>query len=239
MTKRVEQKDKFIWELHAHTSPVSRCSEVSPEECVAAYAVLPYDGIVLTNHFEPSLLQRFKTAAGCAEWYLADFKRAEKAGRQYGIHVLLGMEIRFSENNNDYLVYGRIDRQYVERAFAFLDRGLHAFYQAMHQEDVLIVQAHPFRDGMERAALQDIDGIEAFNMHPNHNSRVAVASRYATEYDLLITAGTDFHHPGHQGLGGTLFPENPRDGAALVQLLRERRYAFLIGGRMTEPYEDK
>ena len=236
MEQSSAQKDAFLWELHAHTLPVSRCSEVSPKDCAAAYAALSYDGLVITNHFEPSLLDRFQSAEECAAWYMEDFIRAREEGARLGLRVLLGMEIRFTENQNDYLVYG-IDRRFVERAFSFLDQGLHAFYQAVHQENMLVLQAHPFRDGMVRAEIRDLDGIEAFNMHPNHNSRVAVASRYAKERDLLITAGTDFHHLGHQGLGGVLFPENPKNETDLVRLLRKRDYAFFIGGRRTEPYE--
>jgi hypothetical protein len=231
------QKNNFIWELHAHTSPVSNCSEVSPEECVKAYAELNYDGIVITNHFTPDLLTRFKNAGECASWYMEDFKNAEEAGKKYGIKVVLGMEIRFTDNINDYLVHG-IDESFVERAYDFLDKGLHTFYQAMHSNDILILQAHPFRDKMVRADLCDLDGIEAFNMHPGHNSRIGFASKYAKEHDLLITAGTDFHHPGHQGMGATVFCENPDSGADLVRLLRERKYSFLIGGRILKPYDE-
>ena len=38
-------------ELHAHTKPVSGCSEVLPEEMVRIYNGKGYDGVVITNHF--------------------------------------------------------------------------------------------------------------------------------------------------------------------------------------------
>ena len=38
-------------ELHAHTYPVSRCSEVFPTELVDIYRSLGFNGLVVTNHF--------------------------------------------------------------------------------------------------------------------------------------------------------------------------------------------
>ncbi len=42
---------KYRIELHAHTSPASACSEISPKEMVRIYKNLDYDAVTITNHF--------------------------------------------------------------------------------------------------------------------------------------------------------------------------------------------
>lgn len=42
----------------------------------------------------------------CIDTYLTDYKLAVETGKKYGINVILGCEIRFSENLNDYLLFG-------------------------------------------------------------------------------------------------------------------------------------
>ena len=222
-------------EMHLHTSPVSGCSEVKPADAVRMYAEEGYDALVVTNHFEPSLLERFSDAQHCVDWYLRDFYAAQEAGCQEGVVVLLGMEIRFAECGNDYLVYG-IDEEYIKESFAYLGQGIEKYYQAMHRDETVILQAHPFRDFMQRADVRFLDGIETFNMHPSHNARAAIAARYARERDMLVSAGTDFHHPGHQGMAAMLSKTLPTDSFAVAKILRSRDYLFSIGGCIVHPY---
>ncbi len=226
----------FKTELHLHTSPVSSCSEIPPEEAVKIYAAEGYDALVVTNHFEPSLLHRFADADSCVKWYLRDFYAAQEAGDREGVAVLLGMEIRFTECINDYLVYG-VDEEYLKEAYGYLDQGIEKFYRGMHREETVILQAHPFRNSMERADAKFLDGIETFNMHPGHNSRVGMAARYAREKGMIVSAGTDFHHPGHQGMAAMLSKTLPTDSYAVAKILRSRDYLFSIGGCTMFPYK--
>ena len=87
----------------------------------------------------------------------------------------------------------------------------------------------------EEEVEQFLDGIEAFNAHPHHNSRVAVASRAAHSDNQLFIAGTDFHHPGHQGLSATLTRFVPKTGADIVSILRSGDYLSEIGGSLIVP----
>ena len=80
-----------------------------------------------------------------------------------------------------------------------------------------------------------LDGVESFNVHPGHNSRVAVAAKYAHEHHLIETCGTDYHHPGHQGLGLTLTKTLPSDTFELAALLHSGDFLFEIGGDVVIP----
>ena len=66
-------------------------------------------------------------------------------------------------------------------------------FQYKNEKNV-ILQAHPFRDGMVLANPVSIDGIEVFNFHINHNSRIGIAAQYALTQGflgfLLCSAGS-------------------------------------------------
>ena len=95
---------KYQIELHAHTFPVSGCSQVSPEEMVTTYKKLGYAAVAITNHFMYQHNRILKEDYINA--FLCDFEQAKKHGEELGIKVYLGAEIRFTENNNDYIVFG-------------------------------------------------------------------------------------------------------------------------------------
>ena len=46
-------------EMHVHTSEGSSCAKAEAQEIVKAYGEAGYDAIVITNHFDPLLLQEF------------------------------------------------------------------------------------------------------------------------------------------------------------------------------------
>ena len=90
-------------ELHAHTKPVSRCSDIDAKRLVEIYKEKGYDSIVLTNHFIVQL--QGKTVEEKIKWYLEDYYKCVEAGKVLGLNIILGAELRFTENNNDYLIF--------------------------------------------------------------------------------------------------------------------------------------
>ena len=166
-------------ELHAHTSPVSPCSEVSPKQLVECYKNKGYDAVVITNHLIAELLTS-EDLEQHLSYYLKD------------------------------LVYG-IDERDVAKAITYLKSDYKTFYKNFKNDKNLIIQAHPFRYGIKLQDADYVDGVETFNCHPHHNSRIALATRYAKEHPHFIeTAGTDFHHLGHEGAGAMLFKALPK-----------------------------
>lgn len=221
-------------ELHAHTSPVSPCSEVSPKQLVECYKNKGYDAVVITNHLIAELLTS-EDLEQHLSYYLKDYQEAKSEGEKLGLNVLLGLEIRFPENENDYLVYG-IDERDVAKAITYLKSDYKTFYKNFKNDKNLIIQAHPFRDGIKLQDADYVDGVETFNCHPHHNSRIALATRYAKEHPYFIeTAGTDFHHLGHEGAGAMLFKALPKDSFELVELLKSRDYLFNVSGSIVLP----
>lgn len=216
---------KFKTELHAHTTPASGCSEITPEHLIEVYKEKGYTSIALTNHFivDDADPQEKITK------YLDDYYKTIEIGKKEGINIILGSEIRFSENYNDYLIYGIIPDDLYD-INSLLDKGIDNFYKEYKNDKNIILQAHPFRNGIELANPESIDGIEAFNLHPGHNSRVGFAAQYARKHGFLITCGTDYHHFGHEGLCGILTKEPITDSHQLAQVLKNKDYIIDISG---------
>lgn len=225
---------KFKFELHAHTSPVSKCSQITPKRMIEAYKELGFSGVVITNHFCDYSLDLSDTKKA-AEYYLKDYLDTKSEGEKAGINVFLGLEARFPQNANDYLVYG-VTEEDVYVAIELLKYDIETFYKEFKTPDNLILQAHPFRNGMELANPEFIDGIEVFNMHPNHNSRVAVAAKYAAEHNnFFISGGTDFHHENQQGMCATCFNKMPQDSIELAKMLQQKDFVFRLGNSIVLP----
>lgn len=225
---------KYKTELHAHTNPASPCSDFSPADVIQRYAELGFDSIVISNHFYPGM--RFlDNKEKCIKAFLKDFDESQNLGMAFGINVILGCELRFTENLNDYLVFG-IDRDFLGFAFDSMNQGLENFSKSFRSDNTLIVQAHPYRDGMTLVPAELLDGIEVFNMHPWQNSRIALAAKYAHEHNLTVTCGSDFHHEGHQGMTALLTRTEMKTSHDIAKVLKSRDYLIEISGCIVLPY---
>ena len=225
---------KFKTEFHAHTNPASACGDFPPEEVIKRYADIGFDSVIISNHFCPGM-RFYGEKEKCLDAYFKDYHESLEAGKKYGINVILGCEIRFTENSNDYLLFG-IDEELVSQCYDYIDKGLEEFSKWFRGEERVLVQAHPFRNGMEPVNPDFLDGIEVFNMHPGHNSRVAVAAKYAKENDFTVTAGTDFHHEGHQGMAAVLTKTEMKTSKDVAKILKAKEYLFQVGGSIILPY---
>ena len=220
---------KYQIELHAHTYPVSGCSQVAPKDMVNIYKGLGYDGVVITNH----LMYGYNGYAKeeYLDAFIADYKEAKKYGDEVGLKVYFGAEIRFTEWDNDYLIFG-INEKMLSEIYDLLPYGIAHFRKNYAMPDSVFLQAHPMRDGMKIYDPSLLDGIEVFNLHPNHNSRVGMASAYAKEQDFpIVIAGSDFHHPNcnHEGMSALRSTCLPEDSFELAKILKDGDYLLEIG----------
>lgn len=218
----------YTTELHAHSFPVSGCGDFPADEVVKFYKEAGTTSLVLTNHLGP-----FNYTEG-ADFYLSDYYKAREAAGN-DINVILGVEMRFTENSNDYLVYG-VSEEDIPRFIELVPFGIENFYKEVKNDKNVIIQAHPFRKGVTLAPLDSIDGIESFNIHPGHNSRVGIGARYAKLKDLLVTGGTDFHHDGHQALCLMRSKEEMKNSYDVAEAIKSRNVIFDCSGHIVIPY---
>ena len=133
-------------------------------------------------------------------WYLSGYRAAKAEGEKLGLTVLLGAEARMTSGNEDFLVL------------------------------MLLIQAHPFRQGLRQAPLEQLDGIEVYNGHPDHESHNELALERATHgrEGFIFTSGSDAHKLHHIARGGMLTDEDIRTEAALVDWLRRNPHGKRI-----------
>ncbi|MBO7519442.1 MAG: PHP domain-containing protein [Clostridia bacterium] len=219
-------------ELHAHSMPVSACCSCPGDKFFELYAENNVNAVCLTNHFtQDNPIFRGKTKKESIDAYLEGYEKLKEEAKPYGIDILLGCEIRFNENSNDYLIYG-VNREILEEAYDYFGRGVSEYRKNVPLKSSLFIQAHPFRNNMTLIDAGCLDGIETLNFHPNHNSRNSTAAKYAKENGVEIcVGGSDFHEDGHYNAAAllALAKRVPTDSFDLAGLLKSKDYLFLLG----------
>lgn len=212
---------QFKYEMHFHTKESSPCAKVPAKEGIMLYQNAGYDGIVVTDHFSQSIFKDMKNAKweNICDAFLEGYRSAKEASKKGKLNVLLGMELRFTENENDYLLYG-ITKDFLYQNPWIYEKTLQEVYELSKKEHFLIIQAHPFRANCVLAPLEYIHGIEVFNANPRHDSKNELAKATADTYNLMALKGTDFHQI--DDLSGTFytFSQSPKDEADLVRQLK-------------------
>ncbi len=230
----------FKTELHCHTSPISNCAHISPEETVEQYISAGYTTLVITNHLSPTFFKLVASKDMTDEheltyYYLSDYRRAKKqAGDR--LNVLLGMELRVKENMNDYLIYG-IDEQFVYDIgiITLMDKRLKEISPLVRNLGALIFQAHPFRNAMTITNPSLIDGVEVYNSTRNHLDRNEFALLWAEKYGLLKIAGSDYHNRDYLNGTGILTDIPITDSLQLKEILQNQNFTYTDGERIIKP----
>lgn len=215
-------QDGYLFDPHVHTKEVSRCGWLKGREMARLYGEAGYDGIVITDHLHAGTagyLER-DTWSELVGSFLRGYGEAEEEGRRIGLTVFWGVEVTLAlEPAGDFLVYG-IDRRLLEAHPRPFDGDLPALREWTSGEDMLVYQAHPFRDGNCLAPANLIDGIEVINGNPRraYDSQGAFAA--AATRGLRCIAGSDAHRTDEACRTGIVLPERPRSMAEFVTLLR-------------------
>ena len=213
------------FEIHFHTKETSGCALVPAAEGVNLYRQEGYDGIVVTDH----LADYEQNARQKMDWntfvnrFMTGYLAAKAEGDTCGMAVYLGMELRFNENANDYLVFG-ITEEFLRSHEWLCEETLASFFEIAKENDLTIVQAHPFRAWCEPANPYYLHGAEIKNCHPRHDSHNDLAEQWAEDNHLFPTAGSDFHEYEELALGGIDFDRMPADSHDVGEMLRKGQY---------------
>ncbi len=217
----------FRTELHCHSNDASPCGKESAETLVDIYSSAGYDSIVLTNHFNRDCFETYK----CNSWqeYVDLFMNAyEKLKRaaEGKLTVILGAELRFTKNYNDYLWIGA-NEEFMRNNPTMFEMKPAQFHEICQENGWLFVQAHPFRNHMTVVKPCHLDGVEVYNGHIGHESRNFLAEAWAEEYSLIKTSGTDLHEREVPPTGGILTEEKICSSDQLVRILKSGSYTLL------------
>lgn len=222
-----EGNTMFKTELHCHSKSVSQCAEVSNEQIINKYTEAGYTTLVLANHFnkytEDSL--GAKSYDEFIDKYCQGYKDLKKDA-EGKLTVLLGMELRFNGNSNDYLVFG-VTEEFLRKNEPLYLMNPESFSRLARQNGLLFIQAHPFRNSMVVIRPDLLDGVEVYNGHKGHDSRNEIADMWADKYGLIKTSGTDFHYNHVPVNAGIITEHKIEDMETLVETLRNGNYELI------------
>lgn len=222
---------QYKTELHVHTAEASRCGDFLATEVADKYIAAGFTTLVLTNHyFKGPMMDRIE---GLGKVWVEHYIGVYHKMRDYAkgrLHVLLGCELRFPENRNDYLIFG-LTEEFL-RAHADMHLMDYKSFSAFARENgLLFIQAHPFRSVMTVVRPEYLDGMEVFNAHTGHDSRNYLANEEALRYGLIRTSGGDFHHAYQvPGDGGILTDTPIETMEQLVETLKSGNYTLICEG---------
>ena len=231
----ITQEYRYKAELHAHCKPVSACGRFLAHEVVETYASIGCDTLVLTNHLTEKHCNIFPTTEETVEYYLSDYYKAIEAAKDTSLTIALGVEIRFKDTVNDYLVYG-VSPEDIEKMVYYVHTDIATFYREFKNDKNVILHAHPFRSNMEPTPIGSVDGVETFNCHPGHNSRIPYACRLARENGLLVSGGSDYHEQGRHGTCLTRTKQKLRDSYDVAEAIKSKDFVFDLFGHIVLPY---
>ena len=213
------------YELHLHTSETSKCGHVPAADQVKTYKALGYQGVCVTDHLHKAQIEYFNVGAdwnAIIDRYLMGYRAAKAAGESMGMDIIFGVELRFPENDSDYLIYG-IDEQWLYDHPWITDMDHQSFFDRF-KDEVLIIHAHPYRN-CDVVFYNCVHGIEIVNCNPRHDSRNALALKLAKENPHLYrTVGSDSHQIGDEGRAATLVEGRIRDSYELKEVISSGRF---------------
>ncbi len=200
-------------DLHVHTSPRSKCSNINPEELIEEAVKIGLDGFCLTEH---QVIWPVEEVAALA----ADS----------GVRIFRGNEITTAQG--DVLVFGlEKDIQGVV--------PIQMLKKEVEAAGAFSILAHPFRGfkvfGMtdlsmsveqaaKKKALSFVDAVEVRNGKVSAQDN-EMAEKVADHLGLPGTGGSDAHNTDELGQWITIFEREIADEADLVVELRSGRFS--------------
>jgi predicted metal-dependent phosphoesterase TrpH len=199
-------------DLHIHTSPLSACSYIDPQELIQEARRLQLDGICLTEHQ--------------VVW---DPDEVDKLAAEAGIRIFRGNE--FTTNQGDILVFG-----FYEDIKELLI--IQELREKVTAAGGYMIVAHPFRgfktfgigqlqltveQACKRKVLEFVDAVEVGNgkLSPEENN---MARKVAEKLGLPGTGGSDAHRVDEIGTWVTVFEKEIESEIELVQELHAGRF---------------
>lgn len=218
---------EYKYELHCHTKETSLCGQVPAAEIVRMYKNAGYNGIVITDHyspmtFKPDTVYRPQSAV---DFYISGYKEALKAADD-NFTVLLGMELRYYATANDFLIYG-VTEDFLKNNGNLMKMYPKKFYKLAKKNNMIVLQAHPFRKFMIRINPKHLDGTEVYNGKADTETNMK-AAKWAEEKNMEIrVSGSDFHRPSNLAKGGIITNEPIKTNDDLLRILRSGEFKLI------------
>jgi len=194
---------------------------------VEAYHDAGFSGIAITDHMYPYILPDLNNDWNAyIDFFIKGYNNAKKRGDELGIAVILGMELSFTGAPGiDYLVYGFEETFLRENPF-ITDLGIKEFFRRFGEE-LLIIQAHPFRYGVKKASTDYVHGVEVYNGNQWHDcNNEKTQSLHKAQPDLYAISASDAHSLESIGTGWIELQRPIADSYQFADIIRNREYTL-------------
>lgn len=212
----------MLIDTHVHSSGISPCSRRNPSQLIAEYIADKTDGFVLANH----CLKEFNEGIGYKAWcekYVEEYNLVKALGDKYNIRVFFGIEVTpLYENRIHYLIIGITPDELLNspELYEFSQKEL---YEYCSQNGFLLIQAHPFRNGMVPQDPRYLHGVE-INCHPGYGATMEKeVTEFARNNNLRLICGSDFHGDHYKPKCGNYIPDEIADEKQLAEYLRNNQ----------------
>lgn len=228
----INDKTYTKFDMHIHSAETSKCGIIAAPDLVHTYQQNGYDGFAITDHLHETYISLQNCRDDwqeCVTRFLFGYEEAKRAGDEIGFNVILGAELRFPENDSDYLLYG-IDEAFL-RNNPYLYRTDHASFFKKYGDQILIVHAHPFRDCNE-VFYDSVHGLEIVNCNARQKNRNELALQLAKDNPQLYRlCGSDTHRPGDEAQAAVYFENEIHDSFDLMRAVKGGQYRLWCPGQ--------
>jgi len=208
-------------DLHIHTSPLSACSYLDPNELIEEARRANLDGICLTEH-----------------QVLWDPVAVDELARENGIKIFRGNE--YTTNQGDVLVFGFYED--IKELMMIQD-----LRQKVQQAGGYMIAAHPFRgfktfgidrlqmtveQASKRKIFEFVDAVEIGNGKLSEDEN-DMARKVAQKLGLPGTGGSDAHRIDEIATWVTTFEKSIENEQELLEELHAGRYRAESRGQKT------
>lgn len=218
-------------ETHLHTKESSSCSEIRAVEMVRLYKEKGYSTVIVTDHYSKNKFNRLNVDNWneIIDYLVNGYKMAKEEGDKLRTNILFGIELTLNINNSDYLVYG-ITEKYLRDNPELYNLTVQELSELCKKNKFLLVQAHPFRDNIEIAAIDLIDKIEVYNGCQNEVSRNDKAYEYAIQNRMDMLSGSDFHSIDDLARGGIVVNKEIKTIEDYIYCINNKEYSTIKNG---------
>ena len=203
--------------MHIHTIRRSPCGKVEPERIVKLYKEKGYGGIIVTDHYMEYVfnINNIIEDKERVDFFLSGYHETKYFGDKAGLKVFLGMELNLSKYNRpnstypvyEFLIYGLFEK-FIYNNPRLYELEVGELFKLVNDNNMLMIQSHPFRPRTECANFKFMHGVEVVNKNGRHDSFDNLALKFANEHNLLKTASDDFHEEEDLAHAGMYFPDD-------------------------------
>ena len=226
----------LLIDTHVHSKPISCCSWLHSADIPRIFKAVNFDGFMLSNHFNKEYLCQFgDTYLEQINSYIACHDEAVAAAKEIGIKVFFGTEAKVRDSYIDengetkyfypeFLVFG-LTKEKLLRSPVIYNITQKELFEFANSENMLIFQTHPYRvfQGYKPANPSFMHGIEVLNGHPHFDPMVEETLKFATENNLLMSAGSDMHIEKQAGKAGIIVPDFIETSEDLAEFLKHNK----------------